>query len=96
MINTGNLRKGNWVRTEFGICKVAFVIWGDVYVYAKDNRTNYAREVEGIGIGEFDVIGQVGESLVAECLKTWLFIHELQNWYYWKTGKYISIYLNNE
>ena len=45
MINAGNLRKGNWVRTEHGICRVAYVIWNDVYVYAKDNRTNYAREV---------------------------------------------------
>lgn len=86
MINTYDLRKNNWVRTEFGIVRVAYTIWNDVYVFGKDNRTLYARVAEGIGIGEFDVINQVGETLVSECLRTWLNVHELQNWYYWKTG----------
>jgi len=93
MINTNDLRKNNWVMTEFGACKVAYTIWGDVYVYGKDNRVNYVRDVEGIGIGEFDIISQVGETLVSECLRNWIYLHELQNFVYWKTGKELKIEL---
>ena len=92
MIKSGDLRKGNWVRTEYGICRVAYVIWNDVYVYAKDNRINYAREVEGIGIGEID-IQKVGETLVSECLRKWLCVHELQNWFYWNHKKELELNL---
>lgn len=98
MINTKDLRRGNWVRTEYGICKVAYVIWNDVYVYAKDNRTNYAREVEGIGIGEILGVSKI-DSLqlenidLSQVLKHWLFIHELQNFYYWNNGKELIINL---
>lgn len=92
MIKASDLRKGNWVKTEFGICKVAYVIWNDVYVYGKDNRTNYAREVEGIGIGEID-IAKVGETLVAEVLRKWLHVHEMQNYIYWNTGKELKMEL---
>jgi len=92
MIKTSDLRKGNWIRTEFGICQVAYVIWSDVYVYGKDGRVNYVREVDGLGIGEIN-IEQVGETLVAEVLRVWLCVHELQNWYYWKTGKELKIEL---
>ena len=92
MINTGDLRKNNWVRCEYGICKVAFCIWNDVYVYGKDNRVNYAREVEGVGIGEIDIY-KVGECLVSKVLGKWLFVHEMQNWYYWNMGKELKIEL---
>lgn len=92
MIKASDLRPGNWVRTEYGICKVAYVLWSDVYVYGKDNRTNYVREVEGIGIGEID-IEKIGETLVGEVLRTWLFVHEMQNWYYWNNRKELKIEL---
>lgn len=52
MINTSDLRKNNWVKTEYGIVRVAYTIWNDVYVFGKDNRTLYAREVEGIPISK--------------------------------------------
>ena len=92
MIKSGDLRKGNWVRTEYGICRVAYVIWNDVYVYAKDNRTNYAREVEGIGIGEIESI-QGCQTFIKEVLKHWLFIHEMQNYYYWNHKKELELNL---
>ena len=91
-INTGDLRKGNWVRTEFGVCRVAYVIWGDVYVYGKDGRTNYARIVEAIRIGEIN-ISMIGKTLIAEVLRKWLFVHELQNYYYWKYHKELELNL---
>lgn len=93
MIKASDLRKGNLVRTEHGVRKVAYVIWNDVYVYGEDGRTLYVREVEGIGIGEFDIINQVGETLVAEVLRTWLFVHEMQNYFYWSNGKELKIEL---
>jgi hypothetical protein len=92
-INTSNLRKNNWVCTEYGIVRVAYVIWSDVYVYLHDGRTNYASDVEGIGIGELDIISKVGETLVSEVLRTWLYVHEMQNYFYWKTGKELKIEL---
>ena len=93
MINTSDLRKNNWVRTELGICRVAFWIWNDVYVYGKDNRINYVREVEGVGIGELNIISQVGETLAAKVLEHWLYLHEMQNFVYWTTGKELKIEL---
>ena len=94
MINAGDLRKGNYVRTEYGICRVAYVIWNDVYVYAKDNRTNYAREVEGIGIGEIEVNKlEVPAYFIRDVLNKWLHIHELQNCFYWKFRKELKIEL---
>ena len=90
MIKQGDLRKNNLVRTEFGICRVAYAIWNDVYVYGKDNRVNYVREVEGLGIGEVD-FSDIDKDLIREVLHVWLFIHELQNWYYWKTGKELEL-----
>lgn len=98
MINASDLRKGNWVRTEFGICRVAYVIWNDIYVYGKDNRVNYAREVEGLGIGEIDT-DKIKETfknrkdLIKNVLKKWLFIHEMQNYYYWNNRKELKIEL---
>lgn len=82
MIKQGDLRRNNLVRTEFGICRVAHTTWSDVYVYGKDGRVNYAREVEGIGIGELNIINQVGESFVAKVLEHWLHVHEMQNYIY--------------
>jgi len=92
MINTDDLRKGNWVRCEIGIAKVAYVIWNDVYVYRKDNRVNYVREVEGIGIGEIHV-KNIDRVQLTEVLKHWLFVHEMQNYIYWATGKELKIEL---
>lgn len=92
MINTSDLRKGNWVRTELGIRKVNYVIWSDVYVYGEDGRTLYVREVEGVGIGEIENIKGC-QSFIKEVLKHWLFVHELQNWFYWHNKQELKITL---
>lgn len=92
MIKTSDLRKGNLIRTEHGIMPVHHICFDDIYVQAKDGRVLYAMEVEGIGIGEIDIV-KVGETLVAEVLRKWLFVHEMQNYIYWKTGKELKITL---
>lgn len=91
-IKTGDLRKDNWIKTEFGVVQVAYVIWNDVYVKGKDGRVLYAREVEGIGIGEIYSIKGC-QSFIKDVLKNWLFIHEMQNFYYWNNGKELKLEL---
>lgn len=92
MIPVSDLRKGNLVCTEFGILPVHHICFADIYVLGKDGRTLYAREVEGVGIGEIDII-EVGKPLIAEVLKNWLYVHELQNWFYWNNRKELKIKL---
>jgi hypothetical protein len=54
-IPISDLRKGNLISTEHGIVPVHHIVFSDVYALGKDNRVNYAMEVEGIGIGEIDI-----------------------------------------
>ena len=92
MIPTSDLRKGNLIKTEYGILPVHHIVFDDIYVKGKDGRVLYVREVEGVGIGEIN-IANVGESMVAKILRRWLFVHEMQNWYYWNYRKEITIIL---
>lgn len=90
MIKQGDLRKNNLIRTEFGICRVAYVLWNDIYVYGSDGRVLYAAEPEGIGIGEINT-KSIDRSQLTEILKHWLFVHEMQNYIYWTTGKELEL-----
>lgn len=92
MIPISDLRKGNLIKTEHGILPVHSICFNDVYVQGHDGRTLYARQVEGLGIGEIS-LSEIDENLIREVLKIWLCTHELQNWYYWKTGKELKIEL---
>lgn len=92
MIPVSYLRPGNFIRTEYGILRVHTTAFKDVMVEGKDGRKLWAKQVEGIGIGEIDIY-KIGETLVAECLRKWLFVHELQNWYYWINRKELELNL---
>ena len=52
MIPTSDLRKGNLVKTEYGILPVHHIVFDDVYVLGKDGRVLYARNVEGVELSE--------------------------------------------
>lgn len=94
-IPVSNLRKGNLIRTEYGILRIYEIVFSDIQVKGKDGRILWAKDIEGIGIGEFNIIAQVGEILVAKVIKNWLYVHELQNWYYWNSGgKEINMEIN--
>lgn len=92
MIPTSDLRKGNLIKTEYGIVTVHAIVFNDVQVKGKDGRILWAKEVEGIGIGEID-INKIGKTLVLKVIKKWLFVHEMQNWYYWNYRKELKINL---
>lgn len=90
MIPTKNLRKGNLIRTEHGELPVHHIVFNDIYVKGKDGRVLYAAEIEGVGIGEIHVIN-VEKNQLTELLKHWLFVHEMQNYIYWTTGKELEL-----
>lgn len=92
MIPISDLRKGNLIKTEYGILPVHALIFNEVQVKGKDGRILWAKEIEGIGIGEIDIY-KVGESLVSLVLRKWVFVHEMQNWYYWHSGKELELNL---
>lgn len=52
MIPTSDLRKGNLVKTEYGILPVHHIVFNDIYVLGNDGRVLYAREVEGVELSE--------------------------------------------
>ncbi len=93
MIPISDLRKGNLIKTEYGILPVHAIVFNSVQVKGKDGRVLWAKEIEGVGIGEIDIY-RVGETLVAEVLRNWLFVHEMQNWYYWNNGKELDVDLS--
>lgn len=98
MIPVSDLRKGNFIRTEYGILPIHVIIFNDVQVKGKDGRILWAKEIEGIGIGEIDT-DKIKETfknrkdLIKNVLKKWLFVHEMQNWYYWHNRKELKLIL---
>lgn len=89
-----DLRKGNLIKTEHGILAVHHICFGDIYVCGKDGRILYARNTEGILINDESV--DFREQLLElyaiakpiwEKLNHMIFIHQVQNIYYWLTNK---------
>lgn len=57
MIPTSDLRKGNLVKTEYGILPVHTTAFNDVQVKGKDGRILWAKEVEGVELSEDILVG---------------------------------------
>lgn len=52
MIPTSDLRKGNLIKTEYGILPVHAISFNDVQVKGKDGRILWAKEIEGVELNE--------------------------------------------
>ena len=52
MIPISDLRKGNMIKTEYGILPVHAIIFSEVQVKGKDGRILWAKETEGVGVDE--------------------------------------------
>jgi len=52
MIPTSDLRKGNLIKTEYGVLPVHAIIFQEVQVKGKDGRILWAKEVEGVELSE--------------------------------------------
>ena len=96
-IPVSDLRKGNLIQTEYGILPVHAISFNDIQVKAKDGRILWAKQFKGIDILNFTMpdsnIEQI-RKLYNEMFKSihtpaysLNFVHELQNWYYWNSGK---------
>lgn len=95
-IPVSDLRKGNLVQTEHGIVPVHHICFNDIYVKAKDGRVLYARDVNGLEAQNITSFGKAIEQ-IKELEKIFNqvsipdsginFVHEVQNWYYWNSGK---------
>ena len=90
MIPTKNLRKGNLIRSEHCVLPAYRVVFDDIYVKGRDGRVLYASETEGVGIGEVNT-KSIDRTQLIEILKHWLFVHEMQNYVYWTTGKELEL-----
>lgn len=55
MIPISDLRKGNLIKTEYGILPVHALIFNEVQVKGKDGRILWAKEIEGVELSEFAV-----------------------------------------
>lgn len=93
MIPISDLRKWNLIKTEYGILPVHAIVFNSVQVKGKDGRVLWAKEIEGVGIGEIHIKNIKG-FMLTEVLRNWLFVHEMQNWYYWHNKQELE--LNNE
>ena len=52
MIPVIDLRKGNLIRTEYGVLPVHAIIFNEVQVKGKDGRILWAKEIEGVELSE--------------------------------------------
>lgn len=52
MIPTSDLRKGNLVKTEYGVVPVHHIVFNDIYVLGNDGRVLYSMEVNGVELSE--------------------------------------------
>lgn len=96
-IKISDLRKGNLVKTEHGILPVHIISFNDIQVKAKDGRVLWAKQFEGIPANKIELKNKAIEQLrdllqkefksVSECDNQIDFVHEVQNWYYWNSGK---------
>lgn len=88
MIPVSDLRKGNLVKTEFGILPVHHIVFSDIYVQGKDGRVLYAREVEGV-----EFLNGIHSNILFlnDIFRYWRFVHEFQNYYYWSNRKELKI-----
>ena len=101
-IKTSELRAGNIVKTEFGICRVHAIVWNDIVVIGKDGRKNWAKKVEGFDIQNLTCFGKAIEQInelfkkirfVGNCDMQYKYVHQAQNFYYWITKTELEINL---
>lgn len=90
MIPISDLRKGNLIKTEYGILPVHAIIFNEVQVKGKDGRILWAKEIEGVGINSdlFDRSNLLNfarkiENIGIVCNWQIAFVHEAQNLHYW-------------
>lgn len=97
MIPISDLRKGNLIKTEYGILPVYAIIFQEVQVKGKDGRILWVKEAEGVDICKIDykkVNRDVLTIMKTAILGDWIFIHEMQNYYYWHNRKELEISLH--
>jgi len=81
MIPISDLRKGNLIKTEYGILPVHAIIFQEVQVKGKDGRILWAKETEGVYL-------ESEEMVWGRIIK---YVHEKQNIYYWLNGLEMEI-----
>lgn len=107
MIPTSDLRKGNLVKTEYGILPVHAIVWNSIMVKGNDERVLWAKEVEGIDFK--DNIQSLSGSQLLSKIKKWVanekhyseipgwrdckYLHEAQNLFYWMFNEELKIQL---
>jgi len=71
MIPTSDLRKGNLIKTEYGILPVHAIIFNDVQVKGTDGRILWAKEVEGVELSDeiLELFGIEVHRQVSECFR---------------------------
>jgi len=81
MIPISDLRKGNLIKTEYGILPVHAIIFNEVQVKGNDGRILWAKETEGVYLEREEMIwGRIIK-----------YVHEKQNIYYWLNGSEMEI-----
>ena len=56
MIPISDLRKGNLIKTEYGVLPVHAIVFNSVQVKGKDERILWAKEVEGVKLNEIELL----------------------------------------
>lgn len=108
MIPTSDLRKGNLVKTEYGILPVHAIVWNSIMVKGNDERVLWAKEVEGVDFKN-NIKLLSGEQLLPK-IKNWIddevhyqgipgwrdleYIHEAQNLFYWLFKEELIVKVN--
>lgn len=92
-----DLRKGNLVRTEYGILPVGELYGNAIYAVKPDGRSVRVAEFAGIDLLDANlpdsVAGQIKDLLfkdfkrITDVDKAIIYVSDLQNWYYWNSGK---------
>lgn len=96
-IPTSDLRKGNIISTEYGILPIHNICFNDIQVKTSDGRILWVNRLEGIDLLEFEfqesTVNQISSLInkefkrITDVDRSIVFVHELQNWYYWNSGK---------